>query len=84
MNKTLCVLLVFWVTGCVSVERDYYETSAVVEKIKNKDNNIRYIEGSILDYKTVNNACKNIDTIFHLAYINGTKFFYEKPKKIYW
>ena len=32
MNKTLCVLLVFWVTGCVSVERDYYETSAVVEK----------------------------------------------------
>jgi len=26
------VLLVFWVTGCVSVERDYYETSAVVEK----------------------------------------------------
>jgi flagellar L-ring protein FlgH len=32
VNKTLCVLLVFWVTGCVSVERDYYETSAVVEK----------------------------------------------------
>ena len=58
-------------------------SSAVVEKIKNKDNNIRYIEGSILDYKTVNNACKNIDTIFHLAYINGTKFFYTIPDKIF-
>ena len=32
MNKTLCVLLTFWMTGCVSFERDYDGTSAVVEK----------------------------------------------------
>ena len=58
-------------------------SSAVVEKIQNKYKNVKYIEGSILDYKIVNNACKNIDTIFHLAYINGTKFFYTIPDKIF-
>jgi flagellar L-ring protein precursor FlgH len=32
VNKTLCLLLAFWLPGCVSFERDYDGTSAVVEK----------------------------------------------------
>jgi nucleoside-diphosphate-sugar epimerase len=58
-------------------------SSAKNEIIKSKYNNIKYIKGSILDYKKVKKACNNIDTIFHLAYINGTKFFYTIPDKIF-
>lgn len=57
--------------------------SAINEIIQSKHKNIKYIRGSILDYNTVKKACTNIDTIFHLAYINGTKFFYSIPDKIF-
>ncbi len=40
---------------------------------------IKFIKGDIRDKKKVFEAVKNIDTIIHLAYINGTKFFYSKP-----
>ena len=53
------------------------------EKFYSKFKNIKYIKGNILDLKVVINACKNVDTIFHLAYINGTKFFYTIPDKIF-
>ena len=42
-------------------------------------NNIEYIEGDIRNKKIVSKACKNIDVICHLAFINGTKFFYSNP-----
>lgn len=57
--------------------------SAKKENIKGKFNNIKYISGDILNFDTVNAACSGIDTIFHLAYINGTKFFYSMPDKIF-
>ena len=40
---------------------------------------IDFIEGDIRDEKIVEKACKGIDTVFHLAYLNGTEFFYTKP-----
>ena len=42
-------------------------------------NKIDFIEGDIRDEKIVEKACKGIDTVFHLAYLNGTEFFYTKP-----
>ncbi len=48
-------------------------------KIKKK---IKFIKGDIRDKKKVFNSLKNIDAVIHLAYINGTKFFYEKPDLI--
>lgn len=42
-------------------------------------NNFKFINGDIREYETVLKATKNIDTIIHLASINGTKYFYEKP-----
>ncbi len=44
-----------------------------------KNSNAEFVKGDIRDLDAVKKACKNIDTIIHLAYINGTKFFYEKP-----
>ena len=40
---------------------------------------IDFIEGDIRDEKIVDKACKGINTVFHLAYLNGTEFFYTKP-----
>ncbi len=44
--------------------------------------NIEIQEGDIRDLPSVTAACESIDSIIHLAYINGTKFFYEKPELV--
>lgn len=38
-----------------------------------------FVEGDIRDSKAVSEACKGIDVVCHLAFINGTEFFYTKP-----
>ncbi len=48
-------------------------------RLEKELNKIEFIEGDIRDQSVVEKACKNIDVVFHLAYLNGTKFFYEKP-----
>ena len=45
-------------------------------------NNVEYIEGDIRNIKDLEKACKNIDIIIHLAYIQGTKNFYTIPYEI--
>ena len=50
-------------------------------KIQNINNfkKIKFISGDIRNYKDVYKACNKIDTVIHLAAVNGTRFFYEKP-----
>ena len=43
---------------------------------------IEFIEGDIRDLEQVNKACKGVDSVCHLAFINGTKFFYEVPELV--
>lgn len=38
-----------------------------------------YVEGDVRDYEAVLRATRGCDAVWHLAYINGTRFFYEKP-----
>ena len=45
-------------------------------------NNIEYIEGDIRDKQIVSEACKNIDVVCHLAFVNGTEFFYSQPELV--
>ena len=40
---------------------------------------IESIRADIRDAKAVRDACKGIDSVCHLAYLNGTEFFYTKP-----
>lgn len=48
--------------------------------IKTSSNsNVEFLKGDIRDLKDVVKATKQIDSVIHLAYINGTKYFYEKP-----
>ena len=37
------------------------------------------VRADIRDAKAVRDACKGIDAVCHLAYLNGTEFFYTKP-----
>jgi nucleoside-diphosphate-sugar epimerase len=50
-----------------------------IRKIKDIKNKIKFINGDIRNKETLNKALKNIDAVVHLAYINGTKYFYSKP-----
>ena len=48
--------------------------------ISNK--NFTFIKGDITNSEDVDNAVAGCDMVYHLAAINGTKYFYEKPIEI--
>jgi nucleoside-diphosphate-sugar epimerase len=41
-----------------------------------------FIQGDVRDADTVARACKGVDGVLHLAYVNGTEFFYSKPELV--
>jgi len=43
---------------------------------------VEYIEGDIRDAAVVAHACDGVDAICHLAFVNGTEFFYTKPELV--
>lgn len=43
---------------------------------------IEKIKADIRDAEAVQNACKGVDSVCHLAYLNGTEFFYSKPELV--
>ncbi len=53
--------------------------SSRLKKIKNK---IKFVKGDIRDKKKLLSINNKVDTVIHLAYVNGTKFFYKKPFEI--
>jgi len=50
-----------------------------IQKIKNFKKKIKFIKGDIRNKQSLNKALKNTDAVIHLAYVNGTKYFYSKP-----
>jgi len=40
------------------------------------------IQGDVCDEAAVRAAVRGVTTIFHLAYVNGTKHFYSKPEEV--
>ena len=57
-------------------------TRGSLSKLKNYKNKFKFIKGDIRNKKEVKKAIKNVDAVIHLAYINGTKYFYKQPVKI--
>ena len=47
-----------------------------------KNKNIKIIKGDVTNVKDVYKSAIGQNYIFHLAAINGTKYFYEKPDKV--
>ncbi len=52
------------------------------KRINKNKNKIKFTKGDITKYKDVLRVSKGQDYIFHLAAINGTRFFYEKPDEV--
>ena len=50
-----------------------------IKKIKYLKKKTKFIKGDIRNKKLLNRAIKNTDAVIHLAYVNGTKYFYSKP-----
>ena len=53
-----------------------------LKRINQSQKNIKFIKGDVTKFKDVYKASKKQECIFHLAAVNGTKFFYEKPDKV--
>lgn len=43
---------------------------------------INFLQGDVRNPDIVDKAVKDVDWIYHLAFINGTRYFYEKPGPI--
>ena len=43
---------------------------------------VEMVEGSVTDFDAVRKATEGCDMLWHLAYINGTRFFYERPDEV--
>ena len=52
------------------------------DKLGEAANHVELVEGDIRDAATVARAAKGIDAVCHLAYVNGTEFFYTRPELI--
>ncbi len=53
-----------------------------ISKIKDFKNKVKFIKGDVRDKKALNKALKKTNAVVHLAYVNGTKMFYNEPVKI--
>jgi len=52
-----------------------HKLGAVAERLE-------FFAGDIRDSSAVRRSVQGVDTVFHLAYINGTEFFYTRPDEI--
>ena len=50
-----------------------------LRRLASIDGQYDYHEGDIRDPETVGRAVAGMDVVWHLAYVNGTEFFYSKP-----
>ena len=54
----------------------------VSERLNDIGKDIELLQLDIRDAKGVKDACRGIDSVCHLAYLNGTEFFYSKPELV--
>jgi nucleoside-diphosphate-sugar epimerase len=53
-----------------------------IKNISTFRNKVKFIHGDVRDKKLLNKSLKNVNAVVHLAYVNGTKHFYDMPVKI--
>lgn len=46
------------------------------------ENDIEFIGGDVRDPQAVSGAVRGMDEVHHLAYVNGTEFFYSQPELV--
>jgi len=58
------------------------ESRGAVRRLEDIKGRFEMILGDIRDPKIVEKSCENVDLVIHLAYINGTEFFYTRPELV--
>ena len=53
-----------------------------VDRLKDIAGSIEYVSGDIREPAEVEKAVKGMDSVCHLAFVNGTEFFYTKPELV--
>lgn len=48
-------------------------------RLADVEKDIEFVGGDVRDFETVSAASKGMNEIHHLAYVNGTEFFYSQP-----
>ena len=43
---------------------------------------VEMVEGDVRDFAAVRRATEGCEVVWHLAYVNGTRFFYERPDTV--
>ncbi|WP_426441679.1 NAD-dependent epimerase/dehydratase family protein [Bradyrhizobium genosp. P] len=51
-------------------------------RLKEVANDVEFIAGDVRDPAAVARAVKGVDEVHHLAYVNGTEFFYSAPELV--
>ena len=51
-------------------------------RIANVIDDVEVVEGDVRDAETVDRAAKGVDSVAHLAFVNGTEFFYSQPELV--
>ncbi len=76
IGSNICQLLVNANYNVKIFDNNFRGSISKIKKIRRK---IKFIKGDIRNRESLNKALKNTDAVIHLAYINGTKYFYTKP-----
>ncbi len=51
-------------------------------RLREVEKEVEFVEGDIRDAETVAGAVRNCDEVHHLAFVNGTRFFYSAPELV--
>ena len=76
IGSNICRLLLKKNYNVKIFDNNFRGSSSKIVNIKKK---VKFIRGDIRNIKSLNKAMKQTDAVIHLAYINGTKYFYTKP-----
>src|SRR3990167_5354703 len=52
------------------------------ERLRSVKGQIELVKSDIRDKEEVQKACRGVDGVIHLAYINGTEYFYKMPELV--
>jgi dTDP-glucose 4,6-dehydratase/UDP-glucose 4-epimerase len=52
------------------------------ERLGDIAGDVEFVQADIRDASSVRQACCGVDSVCHLAYINGTQFFYSQPELV--
>lgn len=76
IGSNICKLLIKKNHNVKVFDNNFRGSLSKIKKIKTK---INFIKGDIRNKELLNKSLKNTDAVIHLAYVNGTKYFYSKP-----